>query len=544
MADRQRSQAPARAAVAATLALLCALACGERRAEAEARADVPEGLHAANPSVRPPARVVPTPPPRSSDVAHPRRAADLSARFSTRIGHWIGEAQKLSKGKARAGNVRVAVCVRELGAEGDLVALRADEPQPPASNMKLVTTAAALVLLGAEPHWVTPFEAAAPLSNGVLAGDLVVRAAGDPLFDSAGPDAGERRLEEAARALRAAGLERIQGDLVLDEGTFEAPAPGPGWPDASQHWAEYCALAGGFSANGGVLHARVRAGAIGARAALGVHPSPHGLKSSYDVRTTAGTNVDVRVGATASTATVRGTLGQGLGEYEAEFAHPDPVALFGSLVQAALRAQGIELSGNLRRARGVPRGVVLAELSSPLAASLQAINSESRNGVADQLFLSLGHAVTGQGTRAGGARAIELALERLGVAARGLRQVDGSGLSRDDRVTARAICALLEAVLGSEPATARLYRDSLAVMGQRGTLEERLRGTAAEGRVFAKTGWISGVSALSGYAEPEGGRACVFSILIEYPSELGGLNTSVFKKLQDELVLLLFAQGA
>ena len=55
--------------------------------------------------------------------------------------------------------------------------------------------------------------------------------------------------------------------------------------------------------------------------------------------------------------------------------------------------------------------------------------------------------------------------------------------------------------------------------------------------------WIAGVSALSGYAEPEGGQACVFSILIEYPSELGGLNSSCFKKLQDELVLLLFREG-
>ena len=99
-------------------------------------------------------------------------------------------------------------------------------------------------------------------------------------------------------------------------------------------------------------------------------------------------------------------------------------------------------------------------------------------------------------------------------------------------------------MLASEPATARLYRDSLAVMGRKGTLEERLRGTAAEGRVFAKTGWIAGVSALSGTTEPEHGEATVFSILIEYPSDLGGLNTSCFKPLQDELVLLLFNEGA
>jgi D-alanyl-D-alanine carboxypeptidase/D-alanyl-D-alanine-endopeptidase (penicillin-binding protein 4) len=135
------------------------------------------------------------------------------------------------------------------------------------------------------------------------------------------------------------------------------------------------------------------------------------------------------------------------------------------------------------------------------------------------------------------------ALERLGLSAASVHQVDGSGLSREDRVTARALCALLEAVLGAEPERARLYRDSLAVMGRKGTLEERLRGTAAEGHVFAKTGWIGGVSCLSGYAAPAGRTPRVFSVLIEYPSEVNGLNTSCFKKLQDELVLLLFEGG-
>jgi len=144
---------------------------------------------------------------------------------------------------------------------------------------------------------------------------------------------------------------------------------------------------------------------------------------------------------------------------------------------------------------------------------------------------------------AGGARAVTQALERLGLSDEPVHQVDGSGLSREDRVTARAITALLERVLGAEPSSAQLYRASLAVMGQKGTLEERLRGTVAEGRVHAKTGWIAGVSCLSGYAEPppeSGVRPAVFSILVEYPSELGGLNASCFKKLEDELVLLLF----
>lgn len=536
MAHRRSSRTTAQAALAALLSVLAA-ACGTQAA-AEVLAGDGAGLAGRAPVV------AEAPPPRREDPTAAARAEKLTAAARALVGRYVEKARVESKGKAHGNNVRIAVCLRELGAERELVALRADAPQAPASNLKLVTTAAALILLGPGAEWVTPLESSARLADGVLGGDLVLRASGDPLCDPAGDGAAEARVQAATRALAEAGVRRIAGDLVLDEGDFATPAPGPSWPDASQRWAEYCALAGGFSVNGGVLHARVEAGAVGKNASLAVHPRAHGLESSYGVKTVAGSAVDVRVGATATTATVKGTLGAKLGQYEAEFAHPDPVLLFGAVLTDALRTAGITLDGALVRRRGVPRGKVLAELRSPLAGSLASINAESRNSIADQVFFSLGHALAGEGTRAGGARAVAEALVRLGVPREDLVQVDGSGLSRDNRVSARAVTALLERVLSADPAAAWLYQESLAVMGQKGTLEERLKGTVAEGRVFAKTGWISGVSALSGYLVPEHGRPSVFSILIEYPSELGGLNTGAWKPLQDELVLLFLGGGA
>jgi D-alanyl-D-alanine carboxypeptidase/D-alanyl-D-alanine-endopeptidase (penicillin-binding protein 4) len=538
MDPRQRSRAPARAALAALLGLAAtAGACSGDVRGGEPDGPAPEGLRPAAP---PAALELPPPERPERDPARERRAAALTERFRARIAAGIEQARSLSKGAAHAGNVRVAISVREVESGAELVALRADEPQRPASNLKLVTTAAALVLFGRGAEFVTPFEACGVLAGGVLAGDLVVRGGGDPLFDPSGRGRVEERLEALGRDLVRAGLSEVSGDLVLDEGDFAEPGPGPGWPNTSQHWAEYCARSGAFSANGGVLRAELRAGRAGQPAALAVHPAPHGLKSSYGVRTIAGTAVDVRVGATASTVTVQGTLGEGIGEYAAEFAHPDPVAHFGSVLRAALERSGITIRGSVRRTRGHPAGTPLAALESPLAELLPGINAESRNGVADQLFLALGHSIAGEGTRAGGARAIGLALERLALAGSGIVQVDGSGLSRENRISARAITALLARVLGSDPETARLYRASLAVAGEKGTLESRLTGTAAAGRVFAKTGWIAGTSALSGLTEPEDLPACVFSILIEYPPELGGLNNGCFKPLQDDLVLLLF----
>ena len=118
-------------------------------------------------------------------------------------------------------------------------------------------------------------------------------------------------------------------------------------------------------------------------------------------------------------------------------------------------------------------------------------------------------------------------------------QTDGSGLSRDNRVSARQLGSLLTAVLDLDPNTAELYRDSLAVGGQSGTLAERFRGTPTAGRVHAKTGWIRGTSALGGFVDALDGRQLVFSILVEYPAAAGGLNTHCFKPMQDELVRIL-----
>jgi D-alanyl-D-alanine carboxypeptidase/D-alanyl-D-alanine-endopeptidase (penicillin-binding protein 4) len=162
------------------------------------------------------------------------------------------------------------------------------------------------------------------------------------------------------------------------------------------------------------------------------------------------------------------------------------------------------------------------------------INTWSNNACADQLFLALGHAHGGAGTREGGARATRAALDRLGVSSAGLVQVDGSGLSRDNRVSAAQITALIEAVLRRGGKTAIAYVDSLAVAGMSGTLEHR----TTKGNLRAKTGFIAGTSALSGLVESADGRTLVFSILVDYP-RFEGLNRSCWKPMEDEIVSAL-----
>ncbi|TAJ15324.1 MAG: D-alanyl-D-alanine carboxypeptidase/D-alanyl-D-alanine-endopeptidase, partial [Planctomycetota bacterium] len=139
---------------------------------------------------------------------------------------------------------------------------------------------------------------------------------------------------------------------------------------------------------------------------------------------------------------------------------------------------------------------------------------------------------------AGGRAATARALAALGVSSDGLVQVDGSGLSRDNRISARQLSALVHAVLASGGESAALWRGSLALAGQTGTLEKRLVGTPSAGRVRAKTGFIGGTSSLSGIATSLDGRERVFAILVNYP-DVDGLNNSCWKPMQDEIVRFL-----
>lgn len=440
----------------------------------------------------------------------------------------------------RSGPIEIAVCVVDGASGRVLAALEADEALRPASNLKLVTSAAALALLGPAHEFETRAEAGGPLANGLLDGPLVLRAGADPLYEQAAQEdisSGrvETRLADFARELRARGLERVRGGLLLDEGSYEAAGPAPGWPAADQHWTASCALSSGFTLNAGILVAHARAPRGGAPAEVQLHPAPCGLPTSLRVAGVGGARNDVRVGASAARGVeVKGELGSGLGARRYEFAHPDPSLLFASVLLDQLQRAGIAVEGGWKRTRGAPAGTWLASLRSPLLACLVPINTHSVNSVADQVFYELGARAAGAGSRSGGRAALAIALRQLGVPATGLVAVDGSGLSRDNRVSARQIAALLWSVAQSPPALREAFFGSLAVGGSTGTLSDRFR--ALDARVRAKTGFIGGTSSLSGeLANADGSRSLLFAILVNYP-KADGLNSSCFKPMQDRMV--------
>ena len=176
-----------------------------------------------------------------------------------------------------------------------------------------------------------------------------------------------------------------------------------------------------------------------------------------------------------------------------------PALVAATAFRDALRAAGVAVAGDVKIGRVDDFSIPIAQIESPtLASMIRFMDRESDNFTAEMLLKQLGAVVFDRGTSAAGATAVMQALAEAGVPLTGVRIVDGSGLSRLDRLTANAVAAILKAAW-NDPAVRPAFVASLPVAGINGTLEDRLRTPVTRGRVLAKTGTTSDASALSGY---------------------------------------------
>jgi serine-type D-Ala-D-Ala carboxypeptidase/endopeptidase (penicillin-binding protein 4) len=176
-----------------------------------------------------------------------------------------------------------------------------------------------------------------------------------------------------------------------------------------------------------------------------------------------------------------------------------PALAAGTAFRTALRSAGVVVDGTVRMGRVDDFAIPIAQVESPsLASILRFMDRESDNFTAELLLKQLGAVSLDRGTSAAGASVVMQALAEAGVPMAGVRIVDGSGLSRLDRLTANAVAATLKAAW-ADPTVKPAFVAALPVAGVNGTMEDRLRKAPARGRVLAKTGTTSDASALSGY---------------------------------------------
>jgi len=408
-------------------------------------------------------------------------------------------------------SARTSVQVLDADSGLSIYSHDAELPLKPASNMKVVTSAAALALLGPEFKFKTSFYASRPPeSTGTLRGDVFIKGGGSPGL------VGEEWWL-IARRIRALGVTRIEGDLIGDDTYFDDSRRGPRWPSPVVD-NPYNAPVGALSCFYSSVQITVRATSPGKPPEVFLDPVSSYFKVMNRAVTAAGP-LDLRVGrqwdGEQNIIHVDGRIPPGAGPITTYRSVEEPTLYALSAFKDAIAREGITITGSLR-AGVAPKGLhlLLVHESKPLADLIQDMNKESNNFMAESILKTIGAETGGApGTSQKGAAAVKRYLESLGIGTTGLVQADGSGLSPDNRVSADILARTLLATQ-SDFQAAPEFMASLPIGGIDGTLDHRMMTGPASRRIRAKTGFINGVSSLSGYAWNDNGRLLVFSIVV------------------------------
>jgi serine-type D-Ala-D-Ala carboxypeptidase/endopeptidase (penicillin-binding protein 4) len=433
----------------------------------------------------------------------------------------------------------MGVHIVEVDTGETVYAYSPDDPRIVASNAKLFTTAAALDALGPGYFFETRLLLRGTVGGGVLRGDLGVVGAGDPQISGrefGGDVFGAFR--PWAAALRERGIQRVTGDLYLAHGLFEPLRIHPDWPrDQLTEWYEAPVDALSFEDN--CILVRVSPGKSGQRAVVETVPSvPLFQIDNHATTSSRRRGARLYVGRTGTTFTVKGSIDVNSGPFETWVTVPDPTLYFGSALRAALAEEGVVVEGRLLPVPELPGAVWerAAVHRSDMVTAVRTTNKRSQNFYAESLAKVLGSERCGAGTWREGMRAIEEFVVSTGVPRGTFRMVDGSGMSRGNQFAPRALTTVLRHMFFHPAATE--FVQSLPYSGEQGmrSWKRRLATPPYRGNVFAKTGTLNGVSALSGYAKAVSGKIYAFSILIN--RSRGDAHAA-----QDRIVMALIDNG-
>jgi len=389
-----------------------------------------------------------------------------------------------------------------------------DTPRSPASTIKVVTTFAALDMLGPAYTWHTRALIRGPLKDGVLDGDLILQGGGDPYMTL-------ERWWSFAHALRAKGLKAIRGDIVIDNTAFSLPALDPAEFDGRPN-RPYNVVPDALMVNFQSVEFRVLPDADARRVDVLASPMPANLAIENRLRLAAGRcagaggRVDFKV---ASSGWDRVVFSGALSPHCAErsftrvLLQPTTYA-FGTFVEL-WREMGGEFSGKLRVAAAPADAEEFLSFESlSLAEIVRLTNKFSSNLMARHLLLTVGAERFGPPAtlEKGSAAIVEWSRDR-GLDYHSMDIDNGSGLSRDTHISALQMAQTLSVAYHSRYAPEFLA--SLPLAGIDGTLRSRMKMSPA-GAVRLKTGHIDGVSAVAGYVTTGGGKTYVLVSLINH----------------------------
>lgn len=414
--------------------------------------------------------------------------------------------------RAKVPRDAVVAMVQEVGgAAAPRLSWQAEQAVNPASLMKLLTTFAALDLLGPAWTWSTPVWLQGSLRDGVLDGNLVIKGAGDPKLVL-------ERMWLLLRRVQQLGVREIRGDIVLDRAGFNGPEPSPGEFDG-EALRPYNVRADALLLNYKALVFTITPDAARGVATIAADPPLAGVRADASVPLTNGACGDWRAALRADfrdplRLRFSGGFAAACGERVWATAYADPDRYNARALLGLWKELGGRIGGGVREGTAPATAPSFESASPPLAEVVRDINKYSNNVMAQQLFLTLGLTQRGAGTPEA-ARAVlqQWSQEQLGAAAASLVIDNGSGLSRESRVSAELLTRLLLAAWAS-PVMPELM-SSLPVSGVDGTLK---RAAATQVRAHLKTGSLRDVAGIAGYVLAVSGRRYAVVAIANHPN--------------------------
>lgn len=412
-----------------------------------------------------------------------------------------------------------SLLVQEVGNPTPLLAVNTGLPMNPASTIKTLTTLAGLEILGPDYTWKTEIHALGPISNGTLQGDLLIRGGADPFLV-------EEHVRNMLKTLRRRGVQRITGDLILDNSLFDASVRA-GSPVDNQSGRAYNVLPEALMFNFQVVNFFFYPHDNGRDVIVRSDPDLPNLTidNRLQLRDAPCTGfqrgISFSENKSTNTVTFSGQHPASCGEYSMTRAVLDAARYNYGLFQVLWRELGGEFDGQLREASlsavvddaTVPPFVVWQ--SPPLADVIKSINKFSNNMMTRQLLLTLGLQHGGAPASVDtGIDAVRAYLSGIGIDHHELVMANGSGLSRDARVTADLLGAVLQH--GFRIATMPEFVASLPLAGLDGTMQDRLTAGDGYGSIHVKTGSLNDVAGVAGYVHARSGKHYVVVALVNH----------------------------
>jgi D-alanyl-D-alanine carboxypeptidase/D-alanyl-D-alanine-endopeptidase (penicillin-binding protein 4) len=396
-----------------------------------------------------------------------------------------------------------------------LFARNAGAEMRPASTMKLFTSGLVFDRFGTDYQFSTDvFRSGQVSADGTLHGDLIIRGDGDPglsgRFIDGGPNAPMQLL---AKQIAAAGIKCVMGDIVGDATAFDDQKVPDGWL-TRYLGAAYAARVSALSLDDNVVWVAVSPGDRG-RADVALEPVTTTIPLINKARTVGGSGANLHISKHADgTVEVTGSIGIHSGTRRYSYVVDDPAMFTTGALKAALLANGVRVLGNVRLAPTPRNAVKVTGIASPmLSRMVSAMNRESLNHYAELFFRdgARGPARNVQGSVPSGNNAMNTFFAKIGADTSTIYNADGSGLSVDNRITARAMIQLLGYAHRAKWGPA--FHASLPVAGESELLKKRMKGSPAQGNLHAKTGTTNDVIGLAGYVTAVDGELLAFAFL-------------------------------